>query len=192
MESEKLKPLLSSESDEWETPDDLFQFLNQTFHFTVDVCATIENAKLPRFYTMTRDGLTQSWDGVAWCNPPYTNHQARAWIEKGLTEVRQNPRCERIVYLIPVRTDTKLWHRIIMRRAATITFLEGRLSFKRPDRDHPNPAPFPSCLITIEKLTLAASEFAPLQPAYGSLKKNQYRDPGQTRLVLNKEALQHT
>jgi len=176
---------MSSDSDEWETPDDLFQFLNQRFHFTVDVCANAGNAKIARFFTMARDGLKQPWDGVAWCNPPYTNHQAHAWIQKGINEVKQNSNCERVIYLLPVRTDTKLWHRVIMRHASMITFLEGRLNFKRPDRDHPNPAPFPSCIVEFEKLhAIWIETHHQLHPEFSSLRKSQYQDPGQSRLAL--------
>lgn len=138
---------MSSESDEWETPDDLFYYLNQQHFFTIDVCATPQNAKLGKYFTQTEDGLKQPWDGAIWCNPPYTNHQAIDWINKGLHELAKNPLCVKCVFLIPVRTDTKLWHHTIMKHANTVIFLEGRLSFKQPTRDHLNPAPFPSCVV---------------------------------------------
>jgi hypothetical protein len=37
--------MFSSKSDEWETPQDLFDKLNEEFHFTLDPCATHENHK---------------------------------------------------------------------------------------------------------------------------------------------------
>lgn len=39
------KALFSSASDEWETPQALFDELNKEFHFTLDVCATEKNRK---------------------------------------------------------------------------------------------------------------------------------------------------
>lgn len=55
--------LTSSITDEWATPQDLFDTLNATFHFTLDPCATPENAKCAKFYTKEQDGLKQDWGG---------------------------------------------------------------------------------------------------------------------------------
>lgn len=63
--------LFSSKSEMWETPQELFDILNDEFHFTVDVCATKDNAKCENFFTPEMDGLKQEWTGACWCNPPY-------------------------------------------------------------------------------------------------------------------------
>lgn len=55
--------LTSSNTDEWSTPQDLFDALDATFHFTLDPCATPENAKCAKFYTKEQDGLKQDWGG---------------------------------------------------------------------------------------------------------------------------------
>lgn len=55
--------LTSSNTDEWATPQDLFDALDATFHFTLDPCATPENAKCAKFYTKEQDGLKQDWGG---------------------------------------------------------------------------------------------------------------------------------
>ncbi len=55
--------LTSSNTDEWATPQDLFDALDATFHFTLDPCATPENAKCAKFYTKEQDGLKQGWGG---------------------------------------------------------------------------------------------------------------------------------
>jgi hypothetical protein len=49
--------MYSSASDEWETPQEFFDALDEIFHFTLDVCATPENAKCPRYFTKAEDGL---------------------------------------------------------------------------------------------------------------------------------------
>ena len=54
----------SSESTEWETPQELFDKLDAEYHFDVDVCATQENAKCARYYTLEEDGLKQNWQGT--------------------------------------------------------------------------------------------------------------------------------
>ena len=48
-------------SDEWETPQDLFDDLDEEFHFDLDPCATDENHKCLAYYTVEEDGLTKSW-----------------------------------------------------------------------------------------------------------------------------------
>lgn len=56
--------MFSSKTDLWETPQYLFDKLNKKFHFTIDVCATKENAKCKKYYTKEQDGLSQEWEGV--------------------------------------------------------------------------------------------------------------------------------
>jgi hypothetical protein len=41
----------ASATDEWSTPQPLFDLLNSEFHFTLDVCATEKNAKCERYFT---------------------------------------------------------------------------------------------------------------------------------------------
>lgn len=57
------KVLFSSASDMWATPQWLFDELNAEFNFTLDSCATPENAKCERFYTLADNGLIQNWGG---------------------------------------------------------------------------------------------------------------------------------
>lgn len=53
-----------SNSDEWETPQDLYEGLNAEFDFNLDPCATDDNHKCPMYYTQQEDGLQQSWGGA--------------------------------------------------------------------------------------------------------------------------------
>ena len=55
--------IFSRESDEWSTPQDLFDKLNEEFKFTLDPCATAENAKCKRYFTAEQNGLLQDWGG---------------------------------------------------------------------------------------------------------------------------------
>lgn len=48
----------------WETPQELFDKLNDHYHFTLDVCAIPENTKCSNYFTPTEDGLTCSWGGI--------------------------------------------------------------------------------------------------------------------------------
>ena len=74
--------LFSSATVEWETPQALFDKLNAEFQFTLDPCATDENAKCAKYYTIKQDGLKQDWTGeTVYCNPPY-GREMPAWIKK--------------------------------------------------------------------------------------------------------------
>lgn len=55
--------IYSSNTDEWATPDDVFNALDEEFHFNLDPCATARNAKCERYYTILNDGLKQDWGG---------------------------------------------------------------------------------------------------------------------------------
>ena len=53
--------LFSSESDEWSTPQDVFDELDREFDFNLDPCATDENHKCLVYFTKEEDGLKRSW-----------------------------------------------------------------------------------------------------------------------------------
>lgn len=56
--------LFSSKTEEWGTPQSLFDELNKEFIFDLDVCATPENAKCEKYFTKEQNGLLQSWGGT--------------------------------------------------------------------------------------------------------------------------------
>lgn len=132
------KGIFSHKSDEWETPQWLFDNLNEGFHFDLDVCATDENTKCAEWYTEEADGLKQDW-GVAtvWCNPPYS--QCEAWCKK-VYEHYLNGGVG--VMLLPVRTDTRWFHDYVWGKAEII-FIRGRLRFGGSTQN----APFPSMVV---------------------------------------------
>lgn len=74
--------LFSSKSNDWSTPQELFDALDKRFQFTLDVCASDKNAKVKRYFTRELDGLGQSWGGErCWMNPPY-GREIGPWVEK--------------------------------------------------------------------------------------------------------------
>lgn len=158
--------LLSSVNQCWETPPDFFYWLHRKFHFTLDVCATADNAKVPKFFSPEEDGLKQSWKGeTCWMNPPYnpprqackkncnknicfserghtTNYTPGQinWVQKAAEECVQP---HTTVYgLLPARTDTKLFHEYVL-LAERVWFIRGRLKFVGA----PANAVFPSMLV---------------------------------------------
>jgi len=121
-----IKPMVSSKSNEWSTPQKFFDFLNNEFHFTLDPCATHENAKCEKYYTIEDDGLSKDWGKErVFVNPPYGGH-TRKWLEKGLISAREGAT---VVFLIVSSTDRSYWHDIIYKEAQEIRFLRGRIKF---------------------------------------------------------------
>ena len=129
-----------SQTDLWETPQDLFDELDAEFHFSLDVCAIPENAKCDHFFTPKVDGLRQNWggQGTVWCNPPY-GRELNKWVKKAYETAQQG---ETVVMLLPARTDTKWFHEYVYGKAE-IRFVKGRLKFGGSK----NAAPFPSMII---------------------------------------------
>ena len=105
--------LFSSVKDNWETPQAFFDKLNEEFRFTLDACASAENAKCRMFFTTKENGLVQDWEGhVVFVNPPY-GRKISAWVEKCYEESRKKN--TKVVMLLPACTVQSI---------STSTFLE--------------------------------------------------------------------
>ena len=64
--------MMTSKTDDWATPQKFFDHCDAKYGpFTMDVCASITNAKVWRFFDESMDGLSQTWEGTVWMNPPY-------------------------------------------------------------------------------------------------------------------------
>ena len=133
------KALFSSNSDEWSTPSDVFDRLNNEFNFNLDACATDLNHKCENYFTQAENGLNQSWGGYrVFCNPPYSN--ISEWVKKAYYESYKADTL--ICLLIPARTDTRYFQEYILHRAE-IRFIKGRLHFNNSKAG----APFPSMIV---------------------------------------------
>ena len=128
----------SSKTDDWYTPEDFFKKIEEEHGpFDLDPCASAENAKAPRFYTKDDDGLTKTWNGSVYMNPPY-GRTISLWMKKAFEAAEQG--CK-VVCLVPARTDTKWWHDYAMK--GEINFIKGRLKFGGAKTN----APFPSAVV---------------------------------------------
>ena len=130
--------LISNKSD-WQTPRELFDRLDNEFHFTLDPCSSHENALCKKHYTIAEDGLAQDWTGeVVFCNPPYGKEPLPKGIEKCATE---KATC---VMLIPARVSRICFHRWIFGNPnAETRFIKGRLRFSNAKHN----APFDSVVV---------------------------------------------
>ena len=143
----------SSETGDWDTPQNFFDKLDAQFEFTLDACATEANAKCDKYFTAEQDGLAQDWKGhTVFVNPPY-GRGIGTWLQKGYQESLQHNTL--VVMLIPARTDTKWWHDYVM-KAKEVHLVKGRLKFG----DSENAAPFPSAVVVFHSDTLYKSPIA--------------------------------
>lgn len=146
------KTMYSSASVEWATPQDLFDRLNAQYQFTLDVCATPENAKCARYFTSELNALLQGWgEERVWCNPPY-GREISHWVQRcanarghtggvaSWVEPKWIP--DLAVMLLPARTDTRWWHDYVI-PYGRVEFVRGRLKFGGSK----NSAPFPSAIV---------------------------------------------
>ena len=68
-------------SDDCYTPRWVFDAMG--LEFDLDVAAPVGgpwHVPCKRWYTAEDDGLAQPWDGLVWCNPPYSRF--RPWAER--------------------------------------------------------------------------------------------------------------
>ncbi len=136
--------MVSSKSNEWATPQDFFDALNEEFCFTLDPCSTDENAKVKKHFTLKDDGLSKDWTkDVVFMNPPYGGHTAD-WLRKAYESSLSGAT---VVCLIVSSTDRSYWHDVIFPFAHQIRFIRGRLHFGESKTS----APFASAIVVFRK-----------------------------------------
>ncbi len=127
--------------DDWETPDWLFDNLNDQYNFTVDCCATKKNTKCNFYFSkIEKIKLLKKYD-ICWMNPPFSKvklmfeHFFRI-CKKGVAIYR----CDNL--------ETRVWQDIILKNADWIFVPKGRISYQcNPNLRKGRGCRFPSTLI---------------------------------------------
>ena len=127
------KALFSSTKEDWATPQDFFDKLDEEFHFDLDPCADAENAKCKEYFTKEENGLLKDWGGVASSAIHHTAEYQRANGSGSATKKRRSP--ERL------SLHDYIYHN------AEIRFIKGRLKFGGCK----DAAPFPSMVVIFGK-----------------------------------------
>ena len=118
--------------DDWQTPQWLFDQLDAEFHFTLDPCATNQNHKCLKYYTIEDDGLTQDWlNEIVFMNPPYGGNTGK-WLRKAWHE---SLRGTIVVCLIVSSTDRSYWHDYIFPYASEISSIQTQYRLSLPSRE---------------------------------------------------------
>ena len=108
-------------SDNWATPEEFYNKLNNEFNFDFDPCPLCYEEITPE-----KDGLLVDWGGSNYVNPPYSRKLKEAFVIKAIEESKKGKLC---VMLLPVSTSTKLFHEHIQPNAKEIRFVKGRIKF---------------------------------------------------------------
>lgn len=120
-----------SHSDNWATPQGLYDALDREFNFNDDPCPMLhDNSEL------FLGGLAREWGSSTFINPPYSKPEPfcrKAYEESQIGKT--------VVALLRGDTSTKWFHRWVLNKAKEIRFIEGRLSFNG------KPAPFASIVV---------------------------------------------
>ena len=108
-------------SVDWYTPSWIFEALK--LEFDLDPCQPvggIDWIPAKHYYSIEDDGLSATWNGLVWLNPPYGKH-TKHWLKK-MHHHRNG------VALVFARTDCA-WFHDYCSTADAILFLQGRIKF---------------------------------------------------------------
>lgn len=133
-------------SDEWETPDDLFDKLNQEFNFIMDMAASKNNKKLKLFFTETDNSLNLDWSefgGCYWLNPPYSRNLIKKFMHK---VVEENFNGNVIVCLVRFDPTASWFKECVDGIACEVRMLPRRVKFKGADSAYN----FPNCIVVYD------------------------------------------
>jgi site-specific DNA-methyltransferase (adenine-specific) len=108
-------------SDNWATPEWLYNDLCSEFHFDFDPCP-LNIGKI----TPDKNGLLIPWGSRNYINPPYKLKIKEAFVKRAVDESKKGKLC---VMLLPVSTSTDLFHNYILPLADDIRFIKGRVQF---------------------------------------------------------------
>ena len=130
-----------SKSDDWATPQYLFDEWDAKYRFDLDAAASMTNHKCSNWFgldhpdSQRRDGLAQDWIAKSvWVNPPY-GRVLNDWVGHASKQRTQ------VVMLLPARTDTRWFHSYCINQK--VTFIKGRVKFGGSSYG----APFPSMIV---------------------------------------------
>jgi phage N-6-adenine-methyltransferase len=118
---------VSCESDEWATPPEFARPLAEAVAgFDLDPASGAEKSPVAdQTYTEDDDGLSQTWYGAVWCNPPYS--EMEAWTRKAINESNR-PEVDAIFYLCKGDSSTDWWQSAVC-EADALAMIDGRLWF---------------------------------------------------------------
>jgi len=122
--------------DSWETPDNLWNKLNDQYNFIIDCCASLENRKTGISFDCFEkvEGLSE---GICWMNPPFSKaYEMFKHFFKVVSKGVAIYRCDNM--------ETKVWQEQILKHASWIFIFNKRIQYTGQEGKG---ARFPSALI---------------------------------------------
>tara|TARA_Y100001963_G_scaffold152858_1_gene238460 strand:- start:509 stop:1099 length:591 start_codon:yes stop_codon:yes gene_type:complete len=125
--------VLKNERQEWQTPPQVFNFINKKYKLNHDACASETNHLCKNYWTANDNALLQDWGGKRiWCNPPWGSSQKdiEVWSSKAYREsLKPNTL---ICFLFPINTSANWFVNNICYADKVYNWI-GNLKWKRYD-----------------------------------------------------------
>lgn len=126
-------------SDDWYSP--AWLFLGMGLSFDLDVAAPVGgplHVPADRWLTIADDGLTAPWEGLVWCNPPYS--EPGPWCQRWAAHPAGG--------CLLIRSDLSAVGPHVAWAASSSCYVPpGRLRFVHPDHGDSRGVPFTSILL---------------------------------------------
>lgn len=121
----------NSGENEWYTPPDIIERARCAMgRIDCDPASSVlanKNVKADVLYTIAENGLTRSWHGCVWLNPPYSQPLCAQFCE-AVTHRFLNKQIEQACVLVNNATETE-WFAKMHRASSAVCFLEGRIKY---------------------------------------------------------------
>lgn len=131
----------SSNRNDWRTPPNFFQSLDQRFNFSFDLASDEKNKLVQKNFTVDDDALSHDWHkikGWLWLNPPY-GRGIGSWFQKAAKESALGAK---IAVLAFSSTETE-WFQSAWNNASEIWFFTKRIKFVNPESSESKSLPAP-------------------------------------------------
>ena len=132
---EPRKPHVSynSGNNEWYTPSEYIESARAVMgSIDLDPASSDianETVRAEIFYTSEINGLSHSWSGNVWLNPPYSSELIVSFVDKLIGELEN---VKQAIVLVNNATETE-WFNKLISKASCVCFPRSRVKFHMPD-----------------------------------------------------------
>ena len=142
---------------EWYTPSYILERVYQIIQIDLDPCSPeVPTVICEQHYTIKDDGLSKTWQGNVFMNPPY-GKDIKKWVSKFVKEW-DSGNIQNAILLVPVKSDTKWWYELVTRSCCWCG-IRGRVTFISPSWSASNTGTFASALILFSGTTKIKWDF---------------------------------